>query len=150
VGLAGSYTAVAEGIDGAPVNAASPGVREPFSFGHYDFDIDIDASLPGAYGGTDFDNCGANRDPRLAATVNGFLYAHAGAQVQVGEFGTSITGEFFQYDVDPNSGVGPGLTLVYGRYHALVGYGLAHNQVVFGTGLRIVTLGLKEQSKSFQ
>src|SRR5258706_11775688 len=121
MGLAGASTAVAEGIGGAAVNAAAPGVREPFSFGYYDIDIDVDASLPGAYGGTDFDNRGENRDPRLVSTVNGFLYAHAGLQVQVGELGAAITGEFFQYDVNPNNG-GPRLTPVYRRDHRLVGY----------------------------
>ena len=149
MGLAGAYNAVAEGIDGAAVNAASPGVREPFSFQHFDWDIDIDASLPGAYGGTDFDNRGGKADPKLVSTINGFLYAHAGAQVQVGEFGAAITGEFFQYDINPNNG-GTGLTLVYGRFHGLVGYGLAHNQIVIGGGARVISLVLKEQSRSFQ
>ena len=58
LGMAGAYTAVAEGIDGATVNAASPAVREPFSFDWVDYDVDVDFSLPGAYGGTDFDNHG--------------------------------------------------------------------------------------------
>ena len=149
MGLAGAYNGYAEGIDAATVNPASPAVREPFSFNHIDWDLDIDGSLPGAYGGTDFDNRGENANPTLKATVNSFLYAHAGGQIQVGELGASITGEFFQYDVNPSGGQ-PGLTLVYGRYHGLVGYGLFQNQVVVGGGARVVTLLLKEQSTSFQ
>ena len=104
--MAGAYTALAEGIDGATVNAAAPAIREPFSYDWFDWDVDIDASLPGAYGGTDFDNRGpaSSSDPQTRATINGFLYAHAGAEVQLGQVGASVTGEFFQYDVRPNTG----------------------------------------------
>ena len=58
--------------------------------------------------------------------ANGFLYAHAGAQLQFGEFGLVATSEFFQYSQSPTvspTGGRPGVTLVYGRYHALAGYG---------------------------
>jgi hypothetical protein len=125
-------------------------VREPFSFDWLDYDVDVDLSLPGAYGGTDFDDHGPNVDKRLQATTNGFLYAHAGAQVQLGELGASVTGEFFQYAITPSNAPAPGapaatqgVTLAYGRYHALVAYGLADNQLVLGSGLRIVTLQVK-------
>ena len=143
MGMAGAYTAIAEGIDGATVNAASPAVREPYSFDWFDWDIDLDVSVPGEYGGTDFDNRGpqAASDPQATATVDGFFYAHAGLEFQLGEFGVSGTAEFFQYDVaKPN---GQGVSLEYGRYHALAGYGLFDNQLVLGAGLRIVTLQVK-------
>ena len=42
----------------------------------------------------------------------------------------------------PGNG-GPGVTLVYGRYHALAGYGIADDQFVFGAGARIITLQVK-------
>jgi hypothetical protein len=145
--MGGAYTALAEGIDGANVNAASPAVREPFSFDWFDYDIDLDASLPGAYGGTDFDNRGPNPEPKSRAIIDGFLYAHAGLQVQLGEVGTSASAEFFQYDVRPATG-GQGLTLLYGRYHALVGYGAADNQIVLGAGVRVVTLQVKAEGSS--
>jgi hypothetical protein len=147
VGMAGAFTALAAGIDGATVNAAAPAVREPFSFDWFDWDLDVDASLPGAYGGTDFDNRGPDADPQTKAIVNGFLYAHAGAQVQLGQLGASGTAEFFQYAVHPSKGTS-GVTLVYGRYHALVGYGLLDNQLIVGGGLRIVTLQVKSDGSS--
>jgi hypothetical protein len=137
--MGGAYTAVAEGIDGATSNAASPGVREPFSFGWVDYDVDLDVSLPGEYLSTDFDNRGPQQDARLQSTVDGFFYLHGGAQLQLGELGVSATAELFQYTVNPATG-GTGVSLEYGRYHALVGYGLFDNQLVIGSGLRIVTL----------
>lgn len=137
--MGGAYTAVAEGIDGATVNAASPGVREPFSYDWLDYDVDVDFSLPGEYSGTDFDNRGPQQNPKLESTVDGFFYAHAGVQVQLGELGASATAELFKYTVQPATG-GTGVALTYGRYHALVGYGLADNQLVVGGGLRIVTV----------
>ena len=146
-GLAGAYTGYAEGIEGTTSNAASPAVRQPYSFKWVDYDVDFNIALPGSYGGTDFDNRGANADPKLVSTVNGFLYGHAGAQLQIGEFGASITGELLQYDVNPNQG-GQGLTLAYGRWHGLVAYGLFGNQLVIGAGLRVVTMQLNEQSSS--
>ena len=136
------------------MNAASPAVREPYSFDWFDYDFDIDASAPGAYGGTDFDNRGPTTNPALQSTVNSFLYAHAGAQLQFGELGVSATAEFFQYGVSPPGGgdggrpdryggEGGGVTLVYGRYHALAGYGILDDQLVVGAGARIVTLQVK-------
>jgi hypothetical protein len=61
------------------------------------------------------------------------------------------TGELFQYRVTPNvtpngvtpRGGGSGVTLVYGRYHALAGYGVADDQFVIGAGARIITLQVK-------
>jgi hypothetical protein len=148
IGVGGAYTALAEGIDGAPVNAASPAVREPFSYDWFDWDFALDASLPGAYGGTDFDNYGPNNSLQLQETVNSFLYLHAGALVQMGALGVSATAEFFQYGISPRTGSGSGVTLVYGRYHALVGYGLLDDQVVIGAGARIVTLDVKSAQGS--
>jgi hypothetical protein len=146
IGVGGAYTALAEGIDGAPQNAASPAVRNLYSYDWFDWDVDLDASAPGAYGGTDFDNRGPSSDERIQATVNGFLYAHGGAQVQLGALGVSATAELFQYRVTPPRGYGShgqGVDLVYGRYHALAGYGILDDQIVVGAGARIVTLRVK-------
>ncbi len=117
-------------------------MREPYSYDWFDYDVALDVSLPGAYGGTDFDNRGPTADPRLQSTVNSFLYAHAGAQVQLGALGVSATGELFQYGITPSGG-GTGVSLIYGRYHALVGYSLFNDEIVFGGGVRIVTLQVK-------
>jgi hypothetical protein len=151
IGVGGAYTAMAEGIDGAPENAASPAVRNSYSYDWFDWDVDLDASAPGAYGGTDFDNHGASSDERVQSTVNGFLYAHAGVQVQLGALGLSATAELFEYRVTPPPGEGvhgKAVNLVYGRYHALAGYGILDDQIVVGAGARIVTLRLNSAGGS--
>jgi hypothetical protein len=79
--------------------------------------------------------------------VNGFLYAHAGLDVQFGELGVSGTAELFQYAVKPNGG-GAGVSLLYGRYHALASYGFADNQIVLGGGARVVTLQVKSEGST--
>jgi len=137
--IAGAYTAVAEGVDGAAVNAASPAVREPFSLKWVDYDFDIGLSFPGAYANTDFDNSGK------LDSANNFLYFNVGAKVQLGSFGTSVTGEFLRYTI-PSSTSSSSLSLTAGRWHALVGYGIWDNQLVVGAGLRAVSMQLSESA----
>ena len=140
-GLAGAFTAVAEGTEGASVNAAAPAVRQAYSTSWFDYDIDLGISFPGAYGGTDYDNRGDKADPTTVARVNHFLHGEAGLALQFGEVGVSLTTEVLQYSVssaaDPPS-------LSYLRGHALAGYGFFHNQVVLGAGVRVVALQLTD------
>jgi hypothetical protein len=117
-------------------------VREPFSYDWVDYDLDLDFSLPGAYGTSDFDNHGGASQTRT--TIDRFLYGHAGAQLQLGELGLSATGEFFQYQVNAPNDSTRGVSLTTGRYHALAAYGFAGNQIVLGGGLQIVTLQVRE------
>jgi hypothetical protein len=143
LGIAGAYTAIAEGVDGANVNAASPAVREPFSFNWFDYDLDVGVSFPGSYANTDFDNHGPS--PTGFDRVNNFIYFNFGFQAQLGFFGASVTGEFLRYGVTPATATQPALTLVSGRYHALAAYGIAHDQLVIGAGLRAVSMQLTQQ-----
>jgi hypothetical protein len=131
--IGGAYTALAEGVEGAAVNAASPAVREPFSLKWFDLDLDIGLSFPGAYTHTDFDNSGK------LDSANDFLYFNLGAKVQLGELGVTATGEFLRY-VIPSSTNGPSLALTAGRWHGLVGYGIDDNQFVIGAGVRAVSM----------
>jgi len=127
---------VAEGVNGAAVNAAAPAVREPFSVKWVDVDVDAGISFPGAFTRMDYDNHG----PGAADQVNDFLYADFGLEVQVGELGASATGELLRYTVASHGG----LELTAGRYHVLGAYGVAGNQLVVGTGFRAVTMQLSQ------
>jgi hypothetical protein len=126
------------------VNAAAPAVREPFSYDWFDFDLNFDISFPGAYGGTDFDNRGQQASRQLVEKVDNFLYFNLGAQLQFGDLGTSVTGEFLQYTLSPAQANTPGLNLTLGRYHALAAYGISGNQFVIGSGLRGVTAQINQ------
>jgi hypothetical protein len=144
-GFGGAFNAAAESVDGGAVNAAAPAVREPFSYDWFDYDLNFDISFPGAYGGTDFDNRGQQANRQLVDRIDSFLYLNLGAQLQFGELGTSVTGEFLQYTISPAQAGTPGLNLTLGRYHALAAYGLAGDQFVVGTGLRGVTAQVNQQ-----
>jgi len=125
---------VAEGVNGAAVNAAAPAVREPFSANWVDVDVDVGISFPGAFTKMDYDNHGPNSSDQ----VNDFLYGEFGLQVQLGDFGVSGTGELLRYTVTSHGG----LDVTAGRYHLLGAYGIADNQFVIGAGIRAVTMQL--------
>ena len=118
-------------------------MREPFSFDWFDIDVDLGVSFPGAYTKTDFDNHGTSGGGY--DKVNNFLYANLGAQVQLGYFGATLSGEFLRYIVNSASS-SANLTLTSGRYHALLAYGLANDQFVIGAGLRAASLQLSQSN----
>jgi len=137
-GLAGAYTAIAEGVEGAASNAAAPAAREPFSHHWFDYDLSAGLSFPGAFAHTDFDN----RGPASAtsSTVFGqFLYLNLGAQVQLGAFGASTTVDLQQFTVAPTTGGNP-LEVQLARWHMLAGYSVLGDQLVLGFGFRALTL----------
>ncbi len=148
-GFAGAFNAAAESVDGGPVNAAAPAIREPFSFDWFDFDLNLDVSLPvsfpGPHGGTDFNNRGQKANQQLLDKVDSFQYLNLGAQLQFGELGTSVNAEFLQYSISPPAQDTPGLNLTLGRYHALAAYGIAGNQFAVGGGLRGVTAQVNQE-----
>ena len=127
------------------MNAAAPGVREPFSFDWYNLDLDIGISLPGTYRGTDFSNRGTAADPLLRERVDNFLFVHGAAMLQLGEFGAAITTELLRYNLTPTANDTPGLVLNYARFHVATAYGFAGNQIVLGGGLRVIALQIGQE-----
>lgn len=121
------------------MNAAAPAVREPYSLRWFDWDFSPGISIPGAYGGTDFDNTGA-KDER----VNRFLLVTLGGLLQLGPLGAALTAELLQYDVEQPRSDTAGLTLRFARMHALTGYAFADHQIVVGAGARIVLLDVSQ------
>lgn len=142
-GLAGAYNGYAEGVEGTATNAASPGVREPFSLRAIDYDVTASISLPGSYANTDFDNRG-QASPVTASRFSEFLYLNLGAQVQYDLFGASITGDLQQFNLASATADRASLTLRIGRFHALGAYGVFNDQLVVGAGLRVLALGISE------
>ena len=145
-GLAGATTADAEAVEGVYNNAAAPAVREPFSLRWFDYDISVGLAFPGAYGNTDFDNRGENGDQRLIQRTSRFLYYNLGLQLQFGELGITVLGDFLSYNVGSLSGSTSSLSLTTGRIHAVGAYSLLDNQVVIGAGARIVVVNIAAQT----
>jgi len=132
-------------VEGVYNNAAAPAVREPFSLRWFDYDISIGLAFPGAYGNTDFANRGENGNQRLIQRTSRFLYYNLGLQVQFGQLGMTVLGDFLSYDVGSLSSSTSSLALTTGRIHAVAAYGLLDNQVVIGAGARIVVVNIAMQ-----
>jgi hypothetical protein len=146
-GLAGAYTAYAEGVEGTASNAASPAVREPFSHRWLDLDLGFSVSFPGSFARTDFDNRGS-RAPRTSSRFDGLLYMNVGAQLQLGRFGASVTSDLQRFTLVPASAGNSGLSLLLGRWHALAAYGFFGGQLAVGAGFRALTLQINESQGS--
>jgi hypothetical protein len=124
-------------------------VREPYSFKWFDYDLDVGVSFPGAYANTDFDDHGPPTTNGTFDRVNNFIYVNLGGQLQFGAVGVSLTSDFLRYTVAPAVAGKPGLSLISGRYHLNLAYGLAHDQVVVGVGLRGVSMQLSASGSVF-
>ncbi len=136
-------TGAAQAVEGVYNNAAAPAVREPFSLTFVDFDPSVGVSLPGAYGGTDFDNRGEKSSAANRERTNRFLSYNAGLEVQVGPVGVTVMGDFLNYTVGSAEGTPVSLTL--GRIHAVAAYAFADNQLIVGAGARITFVNVQEQ-----
>jgi len=119
-------------------------VRDSLSLTFVDFDPTAGFSLPGAYGGTDFDNRGQSGNSANAQRTNRFLSYNVGLELQVGPVGVTVLGDFLNYSVGSTEGSPVSLTL--GRIHAVAAYGFADNQVIVGAGARVIFVNVQDQS----
>ncbi|HVY44464.1 MAG TPA: hypothetical protein VHB21_01245, partial [Minicystis sp.] len=133
MGIAGAYAPVAEGISGFGTNAASPAVREPWSYAHVDYDLSASISIPlPLFQNDDFDDSGS-RDQ----SYSNFIYVTAGALLQFGVFGVGTSAELQRYTLSSLAGD----TLVdLGKFHALGAVRLFGDQLVLGGGARILAV----------
>jgi hypothetical protein len=147
-GVGGAYIASAEGTEGAAVNSAAPAVRDSYSTKWLDYDVTLGASIPGAFTQTDFDNHGDFNNVPGHARAGDFLDVDFGAQLQLGGFGTSATGDLTQYTLSSPAQGEPGLTLRLVRARALAAYGLFEGQLVVGGGARIAAMQVIDAQNS--
>lgn len=144
-GLAGAYTAYAEGVDGLPANAATPAVREPYSVYELDYDIAFSLSFPAMFERTDFDN-----DGRVGFTYNDFIFYSAGGMLQYGPMGVGATGDFQRYNLSPNANPDdPRSSLTIGRIDLMVAWSFANHQLMVGGGTRGVLLNVDSSTSTF-
>jgi hypothetical protein len=134
----------AQDTEGSAVNAASPAVRDPYSFKWLDYDLSAGISLPGflnpagsrGNNGTDFDNHGdIGTSPTL--NVGNFVDVNFGLTLQFGQLGVAVTGDLEQFSLPQPTG--KNATMQIGRWKALAAYGFMGGQLVIGGGARILT-----------
>ena len=142
-GIAGAYAAYAEGISGFVANAASPGVREPFSVSDFEIDGSGSISFPiSLFENNDFDNSGS-----LDFDYSNFLYGTFGGIIQYGQFGTGINAELQRYTLTDAQDQTTNVTI--GKYHLLGAFRIFGDQLVIGGGARFATLGIDAPEGTF-
>jgi hypothetical protein len=142
-GIAGAYAAYAEGISGFVANAASPGVREPFSVSDFEIDGSGSISFPiSLFENNDFDNSGS-----LDFDYSNFLYGTFGGIIQYGPFGTGFNAELQRYTLTDAQSQTTNVTI--GKYHLLGAFRIFGDQLVIGGGARFATLGIDAPQGTF-
>ena len=148
-GLGGSTAAIAEGVDGLPVNAAAPAVRAPWSVDYYDYDVGIGFTTASALNQTDFDNNGRiafdDGTNRGDTSYERFLFATIGATFQWGKWGVGLSVDSQNYrlgemPIVPDAP--PNLQVTLSRANVLVARSYWDQSLVVGVGLRGATLDI--------
>lgn len=136
-GLAGAYAALADGVDALGSNIAASTVRPTQSASHFDYDVTVGVSLPGAFGKTDFDNSG-----RVGIDATTFFYT-AGGLVQFGPLGVGVLADFQRFTLSgADGGQSGGGVVTVGRLHAGAGYTVWDGQLSIGVGVRGLTTSI--------
>jgi len=155
VGLAGTFVAMADGIDGDTQNPASPAVRVPYSYSDVDFELGASFTFPGGLGRSgDFFNSGtANPDGKggeatrthVSAGNKIYVFLNGAFNLQIDRWGFGATADLQQYSLkrpgqpdDPKNE----LTAQIMQNHFLTAYSFADDQLVVGVGARVVSLNV--------
>jgi len=138
-GLAGSYVAIAEDVDGDLQNPAAPAVRPFFSYSQFDYWLGFGITFPATLSGVDFFNSGSKTN--LTNTPDAFVFFTPAVNLQWGEFGLGLTLEMQQYEL---SGPPPGgsIRVTIPTTHLQLARGIDHNQLVVGAGARLVSMSV--------
>lgn len=143
-GLAGAFTAIAEGTEGLAWNPTAASVRRPFSTTRDDYDLTLGVTLPASVEDTDFDN-----DGRSGFAYDSFVWATFGGILQHGPLGFGVIASFQNYELGlPGTapveipGTGEQVTSVIIRmlrFDPVVSYATLDEQLHFGFGLRVAS-----------
>ena len=135
VALGGAYQGLAEGIDGYTQNAASPAVREPWSYKWFNYDVDASISFPSAFRNIDFEN----RGTITKFTYQDFVFVTVGANVQLGAWGFGFFADLQNWNISPNAKPeDPSFSTLITKSHALIARQLFGGDLVAGIGARII------------
>jgi hypothetical protein len=129
-GMGGAYSALAEGPEGIPFNAAAASQRYPYSTEHIDYELTAGITFPSSIARTDFENSGKKfgYDNFIWATVGGML------QIDHWGFGTNISLQNYNVGVDP-VGDQTRTVRIY-KVDLVASYGFFNDQLHVGGGVR--------------
>ncbi|MEZ4248992.1 MAG: hypothetical protein R3B99_12200 [Polyangiales bacterium] len=132
-GLAGAYTALAEGIDGVPWNPASYASRSLWELDVLEYDLTASVLFSGSFASNDYFLNGRGQ----GFGIENFVFADVGARLQYGPIGGGVTAQVQFYDVPSDDGA-PAASVSLVSIHGGGGYGLFDGQLVVGGGARAV------------
>ncbi len=136
VGLAGAYTAIAEGIEGLYYNPAAVANRPTYALSRFDYDVDLSVSFPVFDLLGDFDLNG-----RQANSYQSYYGLSAGFAFRAGLVGAGIDVLWKSYEITVDqAGVQARLPLTTANGRAALGYGFLNDQLVIGIGGRLTSL----------
>jgi hypothetical protein len=146
IGLSGAYVAIAEGTDGLNQNPASPAVRVPYSYDHFDYDLGFGLSYPSVLRNTDYFNTGEDRASVIATKDQDVQFLNLAGSFQFGSWGFGLSVDVQQYRLDRTADVGlPVEDQLRGQFaivHLLGAKAFADGQLVVGAGIRSVVLSV--------
>jgi hypothetical protein len=148
IGLAGSFSAIAEGVDAVPINPAAAAVRVPWSYHWFDYDLTLGISFPTAILGSDVENLGLRA---AEYRYDGYYVPSIGLLGSFGRTGIGLTVEDRRYSLTsstsqtPSSGADRYAASLY-SVHAVVARSVWRGQLTFGVGLRLVGFSLIDES----
>lgn len=134
--LGGAYSALAEGAEGIPFNAAAASVRYPYSTTRTDYDLTAGITFPGSVSGTDFDNNG-----KTGFGYTGFLFLTGGGLLQVGKLGIGTVLSVQNYSLDTpvdqivRTSIAGAAIRVF-KIDAVASYAFLDEQLHIGGGIR--------------
>lgn len=140
IGLAGSFSAIAEGVDAVPINPAAAAVRVPWSYEWFDYDVTLGISFPTAILGSDIENLGLRASEYH---YDGYYVPSIGLVGNFGRTGIGLTVEDRRYALSAATGsTEDHFAASLYSVHAVVARGLWHGQLTFGVGLRLIGFSL--------
>ena len=149
VGLAGAYVALADGVDGDPINPAAPAVRVPWSFSHVDYDLSLGITVPSALTDSDYFNTG-ERTVLPESSPGSFVFVDFGANLQIGTWGVGVSTQAQSYTVFRNETSRESLEATLGVAHLLLARSWLDGQLITGVGSRTSQLAVARVDESGQ
>jgi len=130
IGLAGAYTALGDGVEGAARNPTGYAGRTLYDLDWFEWDITVDL-MPRAIRNSDFDGNGES-----GFSYADFVFITLGGSLRFGGFGLGLVADFQSYDL------GDEADLTLQQTHFGVAYGFWEGQLTIGAGARTASLAI--------
>ena len=131
--MGGAFSALAEGAEGIPFNAAAASQRQPYSTTRADYELNGSITFPGSVSNTDFDNNG-----HVGFGYDNFVFGTVGGFLQYDDFGVggNVSLQNYSLGTPLDSTDVNALTVRIFKVDTVASYGFFHGQLHLGGGIR--------------